>query len=371
MSRTNAAAFPSSAAAPSRPNDFYADISAQPDSVRALVSTAADGGDLAGELETAARLIGGPERPIVFSGMGSSLCAARTALARFAAIGRSVSAVDAGELLHFGLDGLRPDAAIIAISQSGRSAETVALAARLRDADPKRTIVGLVNDAGGGLGEALSTSIGMRVGAESMVATRTFLASAVVLQLLADHLAGTRDAQIALGSLAAALDAIVADRGFEESAATLLAPVRSIELVGRGPTLGLAHYGALTIKETAAIPAEALSGGAFRHGPLELVDAPSGAIVLIPQGPTSSLAVHLARAIAEGGWPTWAIGEPPGVRDLEPSDGLVVSVLRRVDEPLAALALTVPLQRLAGRLAELRGRVPGLLLHGSKVTDVE
>jgi glucosamine--fructose-6-phosphate aminotransferase (isomerizing) len=371
MSWPNAAAVPSSVMKPSRPNDFYADISGQPDLIRGLVSAAADGGRLAGELQAAAALIGGRERLIVLTGMGSSLHAARTALARFAGIGRSVSAMDAGELLHFGLGGLRPDAAIVAISQSGRSAETVALAARLRDADPKRTIVGLVNDAGGGLSEALSTSIGMRAGAESTVATRTFLASAVILQLLADHVGGTRDAQVALGSLATAIDALVADRSFEDAAVTLLAPGRSIELVGRGPTLGLAHYGALTIKETAAIPAEALSGGAFRHGPLELVDAPSGAIVLIPGGPTSSLAVRLARAIAADGWPTWAIGQPAGVRELEPSDGLVVTAVRRVDEPLAALALTVPLQRLAGRLAELRGRVPGVLLHGSKVTDVE
>ena len=371
MSSSNAAVDPSSVVTPSMPNPFYADISAQPDLIRALVSAAADGGGLAGELQGAAALIGGRERPIVLTGMGSSLHAARTSLARFAGIGRSVSALDAGELLHFGLDGLRPDAVIVAISQSGRSAETVALAARLRDADPQRTIVGLVNDPGGGLTEAVSTSIGMRAGAESTIATRTFLASAVILQLLADQLGGTRAAQLALGSLATALDALVADPSFEDAAATLLAPVRSIELVGRGPTLGLAHYGALTIKETAAIPAEGLSGGAFRHGPLELVDAPSGAIVLIPRGPTSSLAVRLVRGIVADGWPTWAIGQPADVRELEPRDGLVVSAVRRVDEPLAALALTVPLQRLAGRLAEQRGRVAGVLLHGSKVTDVE
>ncbi|MEO8229969.1 MAG: SIS domain-containing protein [Chloroflexota bacterium] len=360
-----------SSPSPPTPNAFYADIAAQPGVVRGLATAAAEGGYLSAELATAARLIGSRDRPIVLTGMGSSLHAARTALARLAEMGRSVSAVDAGELLHFGLGGLPSNAAVVAISQSGRSAETVALAARLRTADPERVIVGLVDDPGGELTGALSASIGMRAGPESTVATRTFLASAVVLQLLADRLAGTRDAEAAIGSLADGLDTLVADLSIDDAATRLLGPVRSIELVGRGPTLGLAHYGALTIKETAAIPAEALSGGAFRHGPLELVDAPSGAIILVPEGPTSELAVRLAREIAEGGWPTWVIGGSADVQALEPGDGLVVSATPRVDAPLGSLVMAVPLQRLAGMLAEQRGRVPGLLLHGSKVTDIE
>jgi glucosamine--fructose-6-phosphate aminotransferase (isomerizing) len=359
------------ASSPPGPNAFSSDIAAQAGVVRSLASSAAEGGDLARELNRAARLIGDPERPIVLTGMGSSLHAARTALARLAGLGRSVSAVDAGELLHFGLEGLAPDAAIVAVSQSGRSAETVALAARLRDTDPKRPIVGLQNDPGGRLSEVASTTIGMRAGPESTVATRTFLASAVILQLLADWLTGTRDAQAALGSLAAAIETLAADGSLGVTAAALLGPVRSIELVGRGPTLGLAHYGALTIKETAAYPAEALSGGAFRHGPLELVDAPSGAIVLVPGGPTATLAVRLAREIAAAGWPTWAIGEATGVRELEPTARLVVTAVPSVDGPVAPLAMAIPLQRLAGRLAERSGRVPGVLLHGSKVTEVE
>ena len=369
MTRTDAEADTAGTGPPS-PNAFYADISAQGGVIRGLASAVADGG-LDRELAAAARLIGDGERPIVLTGMGSSLHAARTALARLAGDGRFVSAVDAGELLHFGLDGLAPDAAIVAISQSGRSAETVALAARLRDADPERTIVGLQNDPAGQLSEAASTTVAMRAGPESTVATRTFLASAVILQLLADRLGGTRDAQAALGSLAAALDVLVADDHLAAVAAGFLDPVRSIELVGRGPTLGLAHYGALTIKETAAIPAEALSGGAFRHGPLELLDAPSGAIVLVPEGSTASLAVRLVREIAAAGWPTWAIGGGGDVRELEPGVRLVVMAMPTIDGPIAHLAMAIPLQRLAGRLAERTGRVPGMLLRGSKVTDIE
>ena len=88
----------------------------------------------------------------------------------------------------------------------------------------------------------------------------------------------------------------------------------------------------------------------------------------MPCGPTAALANRLAREISAAGWPTWAIGDAGA---LEPSDRLEVGAIPQVDEPLAALAMALPLQRLAGRLAELRGRAPGVLLRGSKVTDVE
>ncbi|MGH7485790.1 MAG: SIS domain-containing protein, partial [bacterium] len=156
------------------------------------------------------------------------------------------------------------------------------------------------------------------------------------------------------------------------------ANLRSLELVGRGAALGIAHYGALTIKETAAFPAEALSGGAFRHGPLELVDAPAGVIILVPSGPTAGLGVRLAREIAKAGWMSWVIGAHREVGQLA-TEGwgsgagprLVVTGVSAGDGPLAALPFVVPLQQLAAVLAERHGRVPGQLLRGTKVTETE
>jgi glucosamine--fructose-6-phosphate aminotransferase (isomerizing) len=218
----------------------------------------------------------------------------------------------------------------------------------------------------------------MGAGVEGAVATRTFLAAAVLLQLLADALAGVPAAQDALDGLAAALDELSADDAAARAAADRFADVRSLELVGRGATLGIAHYGALTIKETAAFPAEALSGGAFRHGPLELVDAPAGAVVLVPPGPTAKLSIRLAQETAAAGWPTWAIGAAAVVHELGTDRGaaglggrLVVTGVPVLDGPLAAVPLIVPLQQLAAVLAERRGRVPGLLLRGSKVTETQ
>lgn len=352
---------------------FRADVAAQGPVVRAIATAASRDGELGAELRTAAVVLGDVARPILIVGMGSSLHAARTSLARFAAIGRFAVALDAGEFLHFGLGGLPPGAVVIAISQSGRSAETVAVVERLRAAGGDRPVVALVNEPDSPLGRLATVTVGLRAGSEAAVATRTFAASVVILQLLADALAGTTEGRAAIDWFADILERLAPDETAAQLAIERLGATRAIEIVGRGPGFGVAHYAALTIKEVAAFPAEALSGGAFRHGPLELVDAPAGAIVLVPSGPTGELAGRLAQEIADAGWPTWAIGSALATGSLResPDDRLLVTVTPDFGGPFADVAAIVPLQHFAAALAERRGRVPGVLLRGTKVTAIE
>lgn len=346
--------------------------------MREIAAASAAESELRDRIRDGAVLLRGAHRPIALVGMGSSLHAARTALDRFAQLGRLVVAYDAGELLHFGLPGLPSGASVIVISQSGKSAETVEVAERLCDADRDRALLAIVNDLDSPLARLATVAVPMGAGVESAVATRTFIAASVLLQLLVDELAGVSLAHDDLVGLAAALDDLSADDSAANAVADVFANLRSLELVGRGASLGVAHYGALTIKETAAFPAEALSGGAFRHGPLELVDAPAGAIVLVPSGSTTELSMRLVREIAAAGWATWAIGPEGVVRQLgtDPRDSgsdarLVVTGIPKLDGPLAALPLVVPLQQLAAVLAERRGRIPGELLRGTKVTEIQ
>ena len=357
---------------------FRDDIGIQGSVIRRIAAASSGELGLLDRIRDGAALLGGAHRPIALVGMGSSLHAARTALHRFAQIGRFAVAFDAGELEHFGLPGLPSEASVIAISQSGKSAETVAVAEQLRAADRGRQILAIVNDLDSPLARLATVAIPMGAGVEAAVATRTFIAASVLIQLLADELAAVSAARDGLMSLAATVDELSADDAAARAVVDGFADLRSLELVGRGAGLGIAHYGALTIKETAAFPAEALSGGAFRHGPLELVDAPAGAIVLVPSGPAARLGIRLAQEIAAAGWKTWAIGATAVVRKLgtdrrvSGSDPrLVVTGVPSLDSPLAVLPLVVPLQQLAAVLAERRGRIPGHLLRGSKVTETQ
>src|SRR5690349_19731074 len=66
----------------------------------------------------------GSYRAVTFTGMGSSLYAACAVLPSFWREGWRAGLFEAGELLHYGLPHWRPEGALIAVSQSGESAET-------------------------------------------------------------------------------------------------------------------------------------------------------------------------------------------------------------------------------------------------------
>ena len=143
-------------------------------------------------------------------------------------------------------------------------------------------------------------------------------------------------------------------------------------IVGRGPALGSAEYGALTIKEAAAIHAEGMTGGAFRHGPVELTEGAAAVVVLAPAGRTTDLLVGIARETAGRGSPTWLITDRRHATGIdEPASLMTSAILPSLPEDLAPLSLAVPLQLMADALARQVGRRAGVTTIATKVTERE
>jgi glucosamine--fructose-6-phosphate aminotransferase (isomerizing) len=305
--------------------------------------------------------------------MGSSLSAARPAAARLASRIPAVAA-EAGELLHYGLDSLPPGALMVLVSQSGRSAETLAVGERWRSRGGAR-ILAVTNDPGSPLATLADRCLPIVAGAEATVATKTFMTTFAVLDLLAQAIAPAAAASEGaaadhLREAAAAVDAIADRPDIATAAAEAMSACASISLVGRGPAMAAADYGALILKETVARPAEALPGGSFRHGPLEICGPDVGVVVLAQSGATRDLSIRLALETSALGSPTWLIGEGSG--ELPQGDErLRVHALPAVGEGYVPLTMSVPIQRLAADLARRHGRVPGQLLRSRKVTDIE
>ena len=163
-------------------NGFEADIRAQGDLLGEVLVSYRD----SGPLRNAAGLLS-PGRPVVFTGMGSSLAAARPAAARVAAAGVWANAIEAGELLHYGLDGLPEGSLVVLISQSGRSAETLAVGQRLREAGG-RPIIAIVNDLASPMAGLADLVLPMNAGYEATVSTKTYISTFVVAHALASRL---------------------------------------------------------------------------------------------------------------------------------------------------------------------------------------
>ena len=206
-------------------------------------------------------------------------------------------------------------------------------------------------------------------GSEHAVGTRTFSNTVVTANWLAARLTdGAVDAE-AVGAQADALDAWLADLDGQlgERARAMPPDVpRSVVIVGRGPSLAVARGGALVVKEAAKVRAEGMSGGQFRHGPIELAEPSLLAIVLEGRAETADLARRLAEDLATAGATTRWLGMSAGPIGVPALPIAPVVAGPRGAAPRHGHAAAAG----AGARRGARGVVPGEFRHATKVTSV-
>lgn len=159
-------------------------------------------------------------------------------------------------------------AAMLVISQSGRSPDLLAMAKAAQQGGAK--VIAVVNDAGSPAAEMADLTIALEAGPErSVAATKSCIASmAAGLAVLADW---SRDR--ALGEAVAELpDALrtAALADWSEMVTPFVA-ARSALTIGRGVGYPIAMEAALKLKETACLHAEPYSAAEVLHGPIQIV----------------------------------------------------------------------------------------------------
>ncbi|MCL6522510.1 MAG: SIS domain-containing protein [Firmicutes bacterium] len=321
---------------------------------------------------------GGRRGPLWIAGMGSSFHAAVAGAVAFQRRGWPALAVEAAELLHYGLGAVTPESPVLLVSQSGESAEVVALLERLRGHE---RLLGVTNEAGSTLGREVPLVLPLALPPDGGVAVKTFGWSLAALVLLAEEAAGgAREAGVgaAAGGARAALEEAVehlrrdgeALFAAARAAVQLFEPGRTPVFVGRGPALATAGQAALTFQEVLARPALAMGAGQFRHGPMELF---GGEVVLaaVARGSTADLVRRLAGEAETSACPVLLLDEGNGVEwaPTEAGDGYL-EVPALADE-LAPLYDVAFFQALVGALAAREGRTPGQFQFADPVTREE
>ncbi|MEO8475656.1 MAG: SIS domain-containing protein [Actinomycetota bacterium] len=349
------------------PDPFIAEISGQPDALRRAATGLR-------EDESALRAIAAAAtgRHLIFTGMGSSYDACYPAVTELAQAGIPATMVDAAELLHFRRAIANGDALLIAVSQSGESAEIVRLLDLVRrDAGPP-IVVAVTNGAGNTLARSADHVLDTRAGKESGPSTMTFAASLVVVAAVGRVLAGLdpvavidrvdRAAELAAG----AAERLIAEVGVADELADWFADPQTAVILGRGPARAAAEMGALTVKEAVGIPIESLQTAQFRHGPLELVGPGLAAILVATEPETLEIDLELATELVRFGahvlLVTAGAHELPGARTLTTGT---------LDRGLTPAVSVIPIQLLAWRLATRHGREPGAYYRAAKVTTHE
>ena len=253
------------------------------------------------------------------------------------------------------------DTVVLAISQSGETADT--LAAMEEGRKKGATLWSIVNAIGTQAMRIADGYISMQAGPEIGVAsTKAFTAPIVDLYMLAILLAdlrGTLDEksrQSLVRKLLTIPDLVgkCLDRQKEvEEIAEKLKETHSCLYLGRGINMPIAYEGALKLKEISYIHAEGYPAGEMKHGPIALIDKEMPVVVLAPHDPWyEKMISQIEQAKARGGT-VIAVATDGDV--LIPS--LVDHVLWVPDAPwlLSPVITVIPLQLLAYYIAAKRG----------------
>ena len=246
-------------------------------------------------------------------------------------------------------------ALVLGVSQSGQTPEIIAA---LEFAARRGALTAaLTNEAGSPLAQAVPHALVTAAGEErSVAATKTYTTALAAVASLARAL-GAADLAAPLAALPAALaGAAELPEARIDAAAGLLAGAEAAVCIARGYAYATALEAALKLKEVAGLWAEGFSAADLRHGPrAAALGLP--ALVFHAGGPLAADVDGLEGELAAAGSPIVSIG--PG-RQLAAAGGLC--------EELAPIALIVPAQLVAERLALLRGRDPDRPPGLTKVT---
>jgi glutamine---fructose-6-phosphate transaminase (isomerizing) len=338
---------------------YLRDILDQP---RALTDTLAALDTSEALRSIAVRLRDGAFRTVVLTGMGSSFHALHPTNLALIDHGFTAVMIETAELVHYAKQLFDPTTLIIAVSQSGKSAEMV----RLLEVNRQRSaIVAVTNTAASPLAQAADANILTTAGHEFSVSCKTYLCALMALEWLSSILCD-RDLSRVREQLKCdcptVQEYLSAWKQHVRTLAELLAGTRHLFLVGRGASLAAVGTGALIVKESDHFHAEGMSSASFRHGPLEMISDEIFVLVFAGDLPTRDLNQRLLDDIRQQAGRTELVGEESGFAACK------LPAASRIFRPILEI---LPVQMVTLALAAQVGREPGRFELASKVTTRE
>jgi glucosamine--fructose-6-phosphate aminotransferase (isomerizing) len=310
----------------------------------------------------AARLQKGEFKTVVLTGMGSSFHALHPLHLDLVNQGVTALMVETSELVHYMKRLFDPKTLIVAVSQSGQSAEVVRLLAVNRRKSP---VIAITNTAGSPLAAQADATVLTHAGDEFSVSCKTYLTALMALRWLGDifcecDLDRTRQE---LKQAAPAVQSYLTEwRNHVQTLVQLLERTRHLFLVGRGSSLAAVGAGALIVKESDHFHAEGMSSAAFRHGPCEILSEET--FVLVFSGDSST--TDLNRRLLED------IRKQRGRAELV-SEGAKFPACNLPAAPrsIQSIVEILPVQMMTLALAARAGREAGRFELTTKVTRTE
>lgn len=253
------------------------------------------------------------------------------------------------------------DDVVIAISQSGETADTLAAIELAKSKGA--TIIGICNVIGSSIPRATHAGVYTHAGPEIGVAsTKAFTAQVTVLTLMALHVAHEKGSitssrfqrlLLQLDRIPQKVEKVLERNDLIKYIADIYKDVPNALYLGRGYNFPVALEGALKLKEISYIHAEGYPAAEMKHGPIALIDNSMPVFFIAPQGGAyEKIVSNIQEVKARNGKIIAIVTE--GEQQIKSMADHIIEV-PDTEECLMPLLTVVPLQLLSYHVAVMRG----------------
>jgi glucosamine--fructose-6-phosphate aminotransferase (isomerizing) len=292
-------------------------------------------------------------RQVIITACGTSRYAALVGRYLFSRVGKKFCDVVMASEFGYFADSVDKNTIVIAVSQSGETADVVEGVKAAKDAGAQ--IISVINRPDSILADLSNQVIYLNCGSEiAVAATKTFLSQLAIFYLLSFSMVNAFDEAVAkLTSLNSEITRVLDWNKSELIKLThKLKDKNDVYYIARGINFAIAAEGALKLKEVSYIHAEGMAAGELKHGTLALIEPGTPVVVICPADYTFPETLSNAMEAKSRG--AYIIGVSDKESDIY--DSWVK--LPKVDELLYPMITVVPLQLLAYYLAVNRGCDP-------------
>jgi glucosamine--fructose-6-phosphate aminotransferase (isomerizing) len=290
---------------------------------------------------------------------GTASYAGMVAIYWFETIARLPVEVDIASEFRYRQGPMPQNGLAIFISQSGETADTLAAHDYARSCG--QHTIGIVNVPESSLARAVDTVLYTHAGPEIGVAsTKAFTTQLSVLAALTLEFASLRGTitpselatyRKSLAKTPALIQTILSQSQAIHKIAGTLKHARDVLFLGRGTSYAIAMEGAIKLKETSYIHAEAYAAGEMKHGPIALIDENMPVVILAPQDNLFEKTISNLQEVAARHGRIILLSDCDALSNSD----ITQIKMPTVDSFISPIIYTIPMQLLAYHTATLKG----------------
>jgi len=292
-------------------------------------------------------------RQVIITACGTSRYAALVGRYLFSRVAKKFCDVVMASEFGYFADSVDKSTVVIAVSQSGETADVVEGVKAARDAGAQ--VISIVNRPNSILADLSHQVIYLNCGSEiAVAATKSFLSQLAIFYLLSFSMVNSfNEAAAKITDLSGEITRVL-DWNKDEliKLSQKLKDKSAFYYIARGINFAIASEGALKLKEISYIHAEGMPAGELKHGTLALIEPGTPVVVICPAD--STFFETISNAVETKSRGAYIIGVSD--RESDVYDSWVK--IPKVDELLYPMVAVVPLQLLAYYLAINRGLDP-------------